>query len=78
MRQGYKKQLQAMVDLDTPVTITRKDAPDVTGKVVEVDDFGCKLESSTMQDPETATSTYVEFEDMRGVATDDWNYDLIS
>ncbi|MBC7982169.1 hypothetical protein H7X65_03775 [Candidatus Parcubacteria bacterium] len=48
------------------VTLHRRDALDISGEVIDVDDFGCKLKQPGQA--EYDTEVFVSYEDIRGVA----------
>ncbi len=62
----YKEHLKQFEGLDNIVTIERNGAPDLTGKVEEVTDFGCTIVDYA-GDGNSIVTTFVAYEDIRGV-----------
>lgn len=77
MNSPYKYKLEKLegTQAGKQVTIHRADAPDVKGELVEVDEYGCSLKQS---DGEAATTTFVAFEHIRGVASVDWDLEALA
>lgn len=61
------------------VAIHRSGAPEVKGKVYKVEDGGCCLlckEGAASAD--SVLKVFIAFESMRGIATLEWDYDVIA
>lgn len=77
MENPYKKQLAALKKQATQVTVNRAGAPDVIGRVTNVDDDGCAL-GVTTDESEIIQTVFIAHRDIRGVSSSDWDYDVIS
>ena len=74
MGSSYKKMVQELYGKD--VNIERADAPILTGTVAKVKDGGCVIRQPGSR-PGANHDVFVAYEDIRGVGSDDWDYDNI-
>lgn len=70
----YKQVLKKLLGED--VIIHRANAADLAGKVKVVDEDVCVIASEGSR-PDSVQDTFVAYTDIRGVSTEDWDYDLI-
>lgn len=67
MTSPYKKHLLSFKGMRNVITIDRDGATSVTGRVIEVEDDSCVIESAGAQ-AGTVTNTFIAYEDIRGVS----------
>lgn len=70
----YKRQLES-IEEGGEVTINRADAPDVTGRLIVVDDDGCAI--AVKLGSESIQTVFVAHRDIRGVCSTGWDYSVI-
>lgn len=80
MHNPYKYYLDTFLDSDggmpdRPLSIDRNGASTVTGKLVEMDEMGCKIKHSVDFENQSADETYIAYKDIRGVKHTAWDLD---
>jgi len=58
------------------ITLDRDGAPSLKGNLIEIDEDGCFI-NQEVSNPELVVRTFVAFDDLRGVGSEDWNPDAI-
>lgn len=71
----YRKQLSDLENEE--VVLHRAGAPDLHGKVAEIQDDGCVI-AIKGKDHERILNVFVAYRDLRGVSKEEWDMDVIA
>lgn len=74
MESPYKQHLEALQDV--PVVIHRAHGTDAKGVVTKCDDNGVHLGSES-EHADATLLTFIAYQDIRGVAHEDWDDDIV-
>ncbi|MBP6860380.1 MAG: hypothetical protein KBC38_02365 [Candidatus Pacebacteria bacterium] len=75
---AYHNRLAELGSSDEVVTLHRKDATNVSGKVTSTTADGVTMSFSHPTNAEARTDVFVAYGDIRGIETTDWDYNVIS
>jgi hypothetical protein len=76
MNSPYKYRLEKFKGKRGIITIHRADAPNLEGQVAKVEEDGCEIDQEGSS-PDSVLRTFVSYEDIRGISSEEWDLDNI-